>query len=179
MKVREPGSGDRDEGAVESSRDALGQHRLAGSGRAEEEDAALSLSARLLEGLARLPESDDPSHLFLGLRLAADVLELHAPVCVAGLEALDLRDPHRDHRSEEDEEVHEEEDREDERVLEKLAGGEERREGFPQARSDDEGRDEPDDDEQPVEAAPEGGASPGDDVVLARALVLDLSLIHI
>ena len=53
----EAGARDRHERAVERRRDRLGEHRLAGAGRAEEEDAALALAARLLELLARLPEA--------------------------------------------------------------------------------------------------------------------------
>ena len=71
----------------------LGEHRLAGAGGAEEEHAALALAARLLELLARLPERDDARDLLLGLRLAADVGELDAPVRVARLVALDLLAP--------------------------------------------------------------------------------------
>ena len=55
-------------------------------GRAEEQQPALALAAGLLERLAGLPERDDLAHLVLRLLLAADVLELHAPFRVAGLE---------------------------------------------------------------------------------------------
>ena len=61
-------------------------------GGAEEEHAALALAARLLELLAGLPERDDAGDLLLGLGLAADVVELDAPVRVARLVALDLLD---------------------------------------------------------------------------------------
>src|SRR5436190_2144066 len=77
---------------VEVRRDRLGEHRLAGARRAEEEQAALALAAGALELLARLPQRDDPADLRLGLLLAADVLELDAPVGVARLVALDLLD---------------------------------------------------------------------------------------
>ena len=81
--LREARAGDRDERRVEAGGDRLGEHRLAGAGRAEEEQAALALAAGALERLARLPEGDDPAHLLLRLGLAADVGELHAPVRVA------------------------------------------------------------------------------------------------
>ena len=89
----------------------LGEHRLAGAGRAEEEHAALALAARLLELLARLPERDDAGDLLLGLGLAADVVELDAPVRVARLVGLDLLDAEDQHRPEQDQEVGEEQDR--------------------------------------------------------------------
>ena len=79
---------------------------LPGSGRAEEEQAALALAARALERLARLPDRDDAPHLFLRLRLAADVRELDAPLRVSRLEGLDLREVHDQQRAEEDREVH-------------------------------------------------------------------------
>ena len=91
--LREAGARDRDERAVERRRDALGEHRLAGAGGAEEEHAALALAARLLELLARLPERDHARDLLLGLGLAADVVHLDAPVRVARLVALDLPAP--------------------------------------------------------------------------------------
>ena len=96
-------------------------------GRAEEEQAALALAARLLEALARLPEGDDAADLLLRLGLAADVLELHAPLRVAGLVAADLRDAHRHHRPEEDDEVDEEEERQDEELAEHRRVAEESR----------------------------------------------------
>ena len=74
-------------------------------GRAEEEHAALALAARLLELLAGLPERDDARDLLLGLGLAADVVELDAPVRVARLVALDLLDAEEQHRPEQDQEV--------------------------------------------------------------------------
>ena len=55
-RLGEAGAGDRHERRVESGRDRLRQHRLAGARRAEEEQAALALAARALERLARLPE---------------------------------------------------------------------------------------------------------------------------
>ena len=113
-RLREARAGDRDEGTVEVRRDRLREHRLARAGRAEEEEPALALAARRLELLARLPERDDPANLLLRLLLAAHVLELDAPVRVAGLEAVDLRDPHQQHRAHEDQEVEDEEERQDE-----------------------------------------------------------------
>ena len=47
-----------------------------------------------LEDLARLPERDDAPDLLLRLGLAADVVELDAPLGVAGLVTADLRDAH-------------------------------------------------------------------------------------
>ena len=57
-----------------------------------------------------MPEADDPPDLLLGLGLATHVVELHAPVRVARLEAADLGDAHREHRPEQDHEVEDEED---------------------------------------------------------------------
>ena len=60
-------------------------------GRAEEEQRrARACRPRASKRLARLPERDDAAHLLLRLGLAADVVELDAPVGVAGLEAADL-----------------------------------------------------------------------------------------
>ena len=83
---------------------------LPGAGRAEEEQAALALAAGALERLARLPERDDAADLLLRLVLAADVVELDAPLRVARLEAADLRDAHDQHRAHEDREVGDEEE---------------------------------------------------------------------
>ena len=68
------------------------------------------LPPALLERLARLPEGDDAADLLLGLVLAADVVELDAPLGVARLEAADLRDAHQQHRAHEDHEVGDEEE---------------------------------------------------------------------
>src|SRR5262249_34873389 len=92
----EAGSRDRDERRVEAGRDRLRQHRLAGTGRAVEEEASLALAAGALKDLAGLPERDDAAHLLLRLGLAADVVELDAPLRVAGLVAADLRDAHQE-----------------------------------------------------------------------------------
>ena len=89
----------------------LREHRLAGARRAEEEQAALALAAGVLELLARLPQADDARDLALGLGLAAHVVELDAPVGVAGLVALDLLDAEEQQRAEEDQEVDQEEQR--------------------------------------------------------------------
>ena len=48
-------------------------------GRADEEQAALGLAARLAELLARLPQRDDARDLLLGLGLAADVRRAARP----------------------------------------------------------------------------------------------------
>ena len=116
--LREAGARDRHERAVERGGDALGEHRLAGAGGAEEEHAALALAARLLELLARLPQRDDARDLLLRLRLAADVGELDAPVRVARLVALDLAGAEQQQRAEQDQEVREEEDEDDRQVAE-------------------------------------------------------------
>ena len=84
-------AGHRDERRVEAGRERLGEHRLARARRAEEEQAALALAARTLERLARLPDRDDAPHLFLRLRLPADVVQLDAPFRVARLERPHLR----------------------------------------------------------------------------------------
>src|SRR5207253_11166448 len=80
-------------------------------GGPEEEQAALALAARLLELLARLPQRDHARDLLLGLLLAADVVELDAPVRVAGLVRLHLLDAEEEERAEEDREVDEEQQR--------------------------------------------------------------------
>ena len=80
-------------------------------GGAEEEHAALALAAGLLELLAGLPERDDARDLVLGLVLAADVVELDAPVGVARLVGLDLLDAEEDQRAEQDQEVDQEQRR--------------------------------------------------------------------
>ena len=64
------------------------------------------------EGVAGLPQRDDARDLLLGLGLAADVGELHAPVGVARLVALHLLEPEEQHRADQDQEVDEEEQRE-------------------------------------------------------------------
>ena len=103
---REARAGDRDERRVEAGGECLREHRLPGAGGAEEEEAALTLAAGALECVSGLPDGDDPAHLLLRLRLPADVRELHAPLRVAGLEGLDLREVHDEQRAEEDREVH-------------------------------------------------------------------------
>ena len=109
--AREAGAGDRHERAVEVRRDRLRDHRLAGTGRAQEQQAALALTAGLLELLARLPQGDHARDLLLGLCLAADVVDLHAPARVAGLVAADLAHREEQERPEEDREVDEEQQR--------------------------------------------------------------------
>ena len=99
-------------GELKRRGDRLGEHRLAGARRADEQQAALGLAAGLAELLARLPERDDAGDLLLGLGLAADVLEPHAPVRVARLVALHLLEPEEQQRAEEDREVDEEQQRE-------------------------------------------------------------------
>ena len=112
-RLREAGARDRHERAVEGRGDRLGEHRLAGARRAQEQHAALALAAGLLELLAGLPEADHAGDLLLGLGLAADVGELDAPVRVPRLVALDLLDAEEQHRPEQDQEVREEQDRDD------------------------------------------------------------------
>src|SRR5439155_15752095 len=110
---REARAGDRDERRVEAGGDRLREHRLAGTRRAVEEQAALALAAGALEHLARLPQRDDAAHFLLGFGLPADVVEPDAPFGVAGLVAADLRDAHQEQRAHEDEEVREEEEADD------------------------------------------------------------------
>ena len=50
------------------------------------------LASGLLEHLARLPQGHDASHVLLCLGLPTDVVELDAPVSVAGLVGADLRE---------------------------------------------------------------------------------------
>ena len=99
-------------GRVEAGGDRLGEHRLAGAGRAEEEQPAFALAAGLLERLAGLPERDDAADFFLGLVLAADVRELTPQSASPGSKPRICDDPDQHHRAEEDQEVEEEEDRE-------------------------------------------------------------------
>ena len=174
---------DRDERAVESGRDRLREHRLAGAGRAVEEDAALAAAAGQLERLAGLPEADDPPDLLLRLRLAADVLELDAPVGVAGLEAFDLRDAHHHHRAHQDQEVEDEEERQDDQLAQERGVPEpvldavpDRGRGPPPGHvaaedplDEEDDRDEADEPERdPVPEAPEPVAPPVEDVLLAH-----------
>ena len=60
--------------------------------------------------LARLPDVDDSADLLLRLHLTAHVLELDAPLGVARLERLHLRQVHQEQRAEQDREVREEEE---------------------------------------------------------------------
>src|SRR5262249_4932563 len=57
---------------VEARGDRLREHRLAGAGCAEEQEAAFSLASRLFEVLARLPQRDDAANFLLRLLLATD-----------------------------------------------------------------------------------------------------------
>ena len=107
---REAGAGNRDERRVEPGRERLREHRLAGPGRAEEEQAPFPLAPGTLEGLARLPDRNDPTYLLLRLLLTAHVFQLHAPLRVPGLEGLDLGEVHQEQRAEQDDEVEDEED---------------------------------------------------------------------
>ena len=111
-----PEPGIETNGELKPGRDRLREHRLAGARRAEEEQASLALAAGALERLARLPERDDAAHLLLRLCLAADVVELHAPLGVAGLVAADLRDAHQHHRAHEDQEVRQEEEEDEDHL---------------------------------------------------------------
>ena len=109
----EAGARDRDERRVEAGRERLREHRLARPGRAEEEQAPLPLSPGALEGFPRLPDRDDAADFLLRLDLAPDVRDLHAPLGVARLEGLDLREVHEQQRAEEDQEVEDQEEGED------------------------------------------------------------------
>src|SRR5215813_13719452 len=66
---------DGEEGRVRLARDRFGEERLAGAGRADEEDALRDLPAELLELLGIPQELDDLSELLLGLVDAGDVLK--------------------------------------------------------------------------------------------------------
>jgi hypothetical protein len=111
-RLREPGAGHRDDRRVERRRDRLGEHRLAGARRADEEQAAFGLAAGGAELLARRPQLDDLLGLLLGLGLAAHVVELDAPVRVARLVALHLLQAEEQQRPEQDHQVDEEQERE-------------------------------------------------------------------
>ena len=102
-----PGHGH--EGRVEARRERLREHRLAGAGRADEEQPALALAAGGLVVLAGLPELHDALHLGLHVLLAAHVVEAHAPARVTRLEGLDLADPEQEQRAHDQEDVGEEE----------------------------------------------------------------------
>jgi hypothetical protein len=109
--LREARARHRHDRRVEARRDALREHRLAGARRADEQQAALGLAAGLAELLARLPQGDHARDLLLLLALPAHVVEVHAPVGVAGLVALELAHRHQHHRAEEDPEVDQEQQR--------------------------------------------------------------------
>src|SRR5205823_11840122 len=63
----EVGSGNREERNVRLTGNRLGEQRLPGAGRADEEHALGDLAAELLELLRILQEIDDLAKLFLGL----------------------------------------------------------------------------------------------------------------
>ena len=164
---REARAGDRDERRVEAGGECLREHRLPGAGGAEEEEAALALAAGALECVSGLPDRDDPAHLLLRLRLPADVRELHAPLCVPGLEGLDLREVHDEQRAEEDREVHDHVEGEDQ---------EKRQDADEVARSAEGVEEHADHDEdhgdlQPE--APEPDAATRDHVLFAQLLALE------
>ena len=120
-RLREARAGHGHERRVEAGGDGLGEHRLAGAWRPDEEQAALGLAARLLELVAGLPQLDDLAHLFLDVGLAAHVVDLDAPAGVAGLVRLHLADGHEHHRHDEDR-ADEEVDHEDEEQLRAIGG---------------------------------------------------------
>ena len=66
---------DREERHVRLAGDGLGEQRLAGAGRADQQHALRDLAAELLELLRVLQELDDLPQLFLGLVDAGHVLE--------------------------------------------------------------------------------------------------------
>ena len=140
-----------------------------------------SRAARALEGLARLPEGDDPPHFLLRLFLPRRRASL-TPHCVARLEAPDLRDAHDQHQAHEDREVGDEEGDEDDLHPERR-----RREDFadlleeeadrahPGALAAEEPDDRVDDDEHDRQApllAPVPGAAAARDVLLAQLLAV-------
>src|SRR2546426_1639652 len=66
---------DGEEGRVRLARDRFGEERLAGAGRADQEDALRDLPAELLELLGIPQELDDLAELLFGLVDASDVLK--------------------------------------------------------------------------------------------------------
>ena len=187
-RLLESRAGHQHEGAVEARRDRLGEHRLSGSGLAEEEQPALALSSGRFERLAALPERDDAADFLLGLVLAAHVLEAHAPVRIAGLEAAHLRDSDQHHRAEEDEGVEEEEEREAEEEADQLLAANEgvdrvvdgrraadparRSSGKQQADDPDDRQDDDQEDDELEDGAPERDAAARDDVLLLERVVV-------
>ena len=179
----EAGARDRDERRVEAGRERLREHRLARAGRPEEQHAALALAAVALELLARLPDRDDAAHLLLRLGLSANVVELDAPLRVAGLERLDLREVHREQRAEQDPEVRDEEEEDEDdldpqgRRREDVADPveDEADRAPPRAAAEQpDDRDHDDEDHGDLEPeAPEPGATAADDVLLAELAALD------
>ena len=169
-------AGDRHERAVEVGGDGLGQHRLAGAGGAQHQQAALALAAGLLERLAGLPQRDDAAHLLLGLRLAAHVVQLHAPVGVARLVGADLADGHHQERAEEDAEVDEEEQRQLQEQDQGLGperarcppGSEDRLGDAVEEPSDDADHDDPDGEPVPEPRRTRPGAGPSRPPAAAR-----------
>ena len=109
--LREARARHRHDRRVEARGDALGEHRLAGARRTDEQQAALGLAARLAELLAGLPQGDHARDLLLRLALPAHIVEVHAPVGVARLVALHLAHRHQHHRAEQDPEVDQEQQR--------------------------------------------------------------------
>ena len=180
---REARAGHRDERRVEAGRERLGEHRLARSRGAEEEQPALALAACALERLAGLPDRDDAPHLLLRLCLPADVLELDAPFGVARLERPHLRQVHDQQRAHQDREVRDEEE-EDEDDLDPECGraedasravpdrseGAEPRAAAEQPDDRDDQRDGHADAEPEV---PEPGAAAAEHVLLAVLLALE------
>src|SRR5262249_22693659 len=71
----EVGAGDREERHLGLAGDGLGQQRLAGARRADQQQAARDPAAQLLELLRILQEVDDLLDFFLGLVAAGDVRE--------------------------------------------------------------------------------------------------------
>jgi len=103
-------AGGDDDRHVEAGGDRLGQHRLAGSGRAHHEYATLALAARLDVAAALLDELEDPHHLVHGRLLAPDVAHLHVVVGVARLERLAAHPTEEEKGPEEDHALGDEED---------------------------------------------------------------------
>src|SRR5204862_1276683 len=153
-----------------------------------EQEAALALPARPLEGLAGLPQRDDAPHLLLRVGLAANVLEPHAPLGVARLVAADLRDPHEEQRAEQDRDVREQEPEGEEELRPDGAGAGSAPQAVPErARGaepadgvalselgeEDDADEGGDDDRRPGHAAPEPGSAAGEDVLLFEPAVVD------
>ena len=116
-RLREAGAGDRDEGRVEvrsRSPSPASSCRCPGAPRKSTPRSRLPPAASKCS-----PDCQSETiaaDLLLRLLLPADVVELDAPLGVAGLEAADLADAHQHERAHEDQEVADEEEPEEEEL---------------------------------------------------------------